>query len=101
MTSVIFSELARRELDDAIEFYELKYSGLGLRFRDEIKKSIVRIIKYPHAWSIEKGEIRKYLVHKFPYKILYSLEPGHIHIIAVAHQHRKPDYWIDQIEDQT
>lgn len=92
---IIFSELSKFELADAEEYYELEQLGLGKRFKDEIKKSILRIIQYPKAWSIEKGDVRKCLLHKFPYKILYSIESNHIFIIAIAHQHRKPDYWVD------
>jgi hypothetical protein len=48
------------------------------------------------AWSVERGEIRKCLLHKFPYKLLYSIEADHILILAVAHQHREPEYWTDR-----
>jgi len=91
---VFFSSFARSELEDAINFYELASTGLGITFKQEIRKSIRRIIDYPDAWSIERGDVRKCLLHKFPYKILYSIEPDHIFVIAIAHQHRKPDYWI-------
>lgn len=92
---VIFAKIARQELDDASAYYEIEYPGLGQRFRDEVRDAAKRIAEYPEAWSIERGDVRKCLLHKFPYKILYSIEPDHIFIIAVAHQHRKPDYWID------
>lgn len=92
---VIFAKIARQELDDASTYYEIEYQGLGQRFRDEVRDAAKRIAEYPEAWSIERGEVRKCLLHKFPYKILYSIEPDHIFIIAIAHQHRKPDYWID------
>ena len=29
-------------------------------------------------------------------KLLYSIEMDHVFIIAVAHQHRNPDYWVDR-----
>ena len=29
----------------------------------------------------------------------YSLEKDHLYIIAIAHQHRKPNYWIDRFEE--
>ena len=92
---VIFSDFERSELEDAISFFELASSGLGQVFKQEIKTSIARIVNYPDAWSIERGDVRKCLLHKFPYKILYSIEPDHIFIIAIAHQHRKPDYWVE------
>ncbi len=93
---VIFSKLAKQELDDATLFYNMEYSELGKRFRQEVKAAAKRIVEYPEAWSVERGEVRKCLLHKFPYKLLYSIESEHIFIIAVAHQHRKPDYWIDE-----
>jgi plasmid stabilization system protein ParE len=95
---VIFSELASRELDEAIQHYEVEFQGLGKRFRDEVKKAAKRILEYPVAWSRERGDVRKCLLHKFPYKLLYSIEEDHVFIIAVAHQHRKPDYWIEGTE---
>lgn len=93
---VIFSKYAKLELEDATYFYELEFEGLGYRFKKEVKKAVKRISEYPKAWSVECGDIRKCLLHKFPYKLLYSIEKDHIFIIAVAHQHRKPDYWIDR-----
>ena len=93
---VIFSKYAKLELEDAVHFYELEYQGLGRRFKEEVKKAIKRIAKYPEAWSVERGDVRGALLHKFPYKLLYSIEADHIFVIAVAHQHRKPDYWIDR-----
>ena len=95
---VIFSKYARQELDDATHHYEIEYQGLGKRFRDEVRKAAKRISKYPEAWSVERGEVRKCTLHKFPYKLLYSVEINHVFIIAVAHQHRRPDYWIERNE---
>ena len=95
---VIFTRLARQELEDAVRFYELEYSGLGRRFKEEVRKAALRIAAYPEGWSVERGDIRKCLLHKFPYKLLYAIDENHILIIAVAHQHRKPDYWFDKHE---
>lgn len=93
---VIFSEFAKRELEDAVLYYELEYRGLGSKFRKEVKKAALRISEYPKAWSIERGDIRRCLLHKFPYKLLYSIEKEHVFIIVVAHQHRRPYYWVDR-----
>lgn len=98
MMRVIFTRIARQELNDAVRFYELEYSGLGNKFKEEVRKAVLRIVAFPQAWSTERGDIRKCLLHKFPYKLMYSSESDHILVIAVAHQHRKPDYWIDKDE---
>lgn len=94
---VIFTELAHAELLDACEYYELEFSGLGKRFKREVKQAIKRIIQFPLAWQKERGDVRKCLLHKFPYKILYSIESDHLLIIAIAHLHRKPDYWVNRL----
>jgi plasmid stabilization system protein ParE len=99
MMRVIFTRIATQELEDAVRFYDFESAGLGQRFKEEVRKAAVRIAEYPQAWSIERGEVRKCLLHTFPYKLLYSVEEDHILVIAVAHQHRKPDYWVDR--DQT
>ena len=98
MMKVIFSKYARQELDDATQYYEMEYQGLGKRFREEVRKAAKRISEYPEAWSVERGDVRKCILHKFPYKLLYSVEIDHVFIIAVAHQHRKPDYWVERNE---
>ena len=95
---IIIAKIAQQEFNEAKEFYEIEQAGLGVRFAKEIKNSILRIKQYPSAWPIEQGEVRHYLVHKFPYKILYSIQQDSIILLAFAHQHRKPDYWIDRIK---
>jgi len=98
---IIFDELAQLELDEASEYYELQVPGLGERFRKEVKRAIYRIHEYYDAWPKETGDVRRYLLHKFPYKILYSLEREYIYIIAIAHSHRRPNYWIERILNES
>lgn len=93
---VVFSALAAKELQDTREYYELEFAGLGERFVTEVKLAIERIVQYPTAWSVERGDVRRNILPRFPYKLLYSVEPDHIFVIAIAHQHRKPDYWVDE-----
>lgn len=97
LSGIVFSEYAKLELEDAATYYQLQLDGLGVTFKKEVKLSLQRILNYPKAWSVERGEIRKYLLHRFPYKILYSIEKDHLFIIAIAHQHQKPNYWADRL----
>ena len=46
---IVFSKLASLELEDAIAFYETELAGLGFRFKEEIKSSILRIKEHPEA----------------------------------------------------
>ena len=93
------SEFAQEELNDGVFYYELQQPGLGIRFKREVQDSINRIKRNPNTWPKERGEVRKYLLHKFPYKILYSIQDQDIVILAIAHQHRRPGYWLEEIDE--
>jgi len=90
-------EPAELELNDAFEFYEAQTPGLGKRFIEEFNKGIVRIRQHPESWPRIRDNIRKCILNKFPYTIFYAVEPKLVIITAVAHQRRKPDYWIDRL----
>jgi len=95
---LVILEIARREYDEAKEFYEAEHPGLGFQFKEQIRHSLLRIQQYPQAWPPERKEIRRYIVHKFPYKILYSIQADKIVVLAFAHLHRQPDYWADRLK---
>jgi plasmid stabilization system protein ParE len=84
---------AKDELEDAIAYYELQVTGLGKTFKDVAKSTILRISQFPTAWSEIRPKIRRCIMHKFPYNVLYTIEKDFILIVAIAHHHRKPDYW--------
>ena len=44
-----FSAEAKYELDDAIDFYELQVTGLGITFKDVAKSTIKRVATFPTA----------------------------------------------------
>ena len=95
---VHFLKLAEQELYDAQEYYEKEQNNLGSTFKSVILSSLNHIIDFPEMYAKVKSDIRKCVIHKFPYNILYSIEDNHILIIALAHQHRKPNYWIDRVK---
>ncbi len=97
--NIEISEFAQKELDDAVLYYEMEQHGLGIRFKKAVRQAINRIKKYPTSWPIERGEVRKCFVHKFPYKVLYSVQKENIVVLAIAHQHRRPGYWIERAKD--
>ncbi len=62
MMKIIFSKFARQEIEDAASYYELEFSGLGKRFKDEVKNAVKRIAECPMAWATERGDVRKCLL---------------------------------------
>ena len=94
---VEFIEPASIELDDAIEYYNLQSTGLGEKFLDEVLETIELILHFPQLWSRNTENTRKAVLRKFPFNLIYSLFEDKIYIIAVAHQNREPEYWINRV----
>lgn len=90
---ILVAPEAQDEFHAAMAFHEQQVSGLGARLADEVRSALRRMSEWPLAFPVERGEIRRALLGRFPYKILYSIERDHLYVIAMAHQHRKPDYW--------
>lgn len=88
-----FYEAAELEFDDAIAFYESESPGLGRKYHDAVREALARIKQFPRAFPPLSQQTRRCLVHKFPYGIIYQVSTDEILIIAIAHLHRKPEYW--------
>ncbi len=95
--SVEFIEPAAIELDDAIEYYNVQAEGLGDKFLDEVLRTIELISLFPQAFTEGTKHTRKALLRKFPYYLIYTSMKEKLYIIAVAHNNREPEYWIDRI----
>ena len=97
MTPVRYHQAAEDELLDEIGYLELQVPGLGRRFYAEIRRAEVRIVQFPEAAPEVVPGIRKYSLLKFPFSILYSIEQDCLLVLAVAHQRRRPSYWIGRV----
>jgi len=94
---LVFAVLARTEMAEARRYYERQQRGLGREFVREASASAQRILEQPLAWQVEIEPLRRFLFNRFPYKMLYAIRGERIVVLAVAHQHRDPEYWIERI----
>jgi len=90
---------ARKELDEAADYYDLIDPNLGDDFLEEIDDCISRILKFPQAWTRLRGSVRRCRMHRFPYSLIYDSEDEHVFILAVMHSSRKPNYWVNRLVD--
>jgi plasmid stabilization system protein ParE len=84
---------ARREFNDAVDYYERESPGLGLIFTDEVDTGFARIRQYPGAALQVTNNVRKLVLAKFPYSLIYETREDSLRILAVAHQRKRPYYW--------
>ena len=88
-------------MTSAAAWYEEQREGLGDRFLDVVRATIVRVDAMPRAgapWLVPKIalEVRRRAVAGFPFVLVYTTEPK-IVIVAIAHTHRAPAYWRDRL----
>ncbi len=85
---------AEREFVLASLWYEDKERGLGKRFRDEIARVLLRILDDPLLWRARPSGYRRVNCPAFPYYVAYVIRGDKIVVMAIAHERRKPDYWL-------
>lgn len=90
-------EVARQELDEAIAHYNGQAPGLGDAFLLESVAAIDRIRRFPRGWHPLGEDVRRCRLRRFPYGLIYHEQQGEILIVAVAHSHRRPEYWRDRL----
>ena len=91
-------EVAEQELDEAVSFYNGQVTGLGDAFLLEAIAAIERIRQFPGAWHPLGENVRRCRLRRFPYGLIYYADKSEVLIVAVAHNHRRPDYWRDRLE---
>ena len=96
---VKFLETAQIELDESVEYYNREVSGLGMKFLEEVLRSLDVIVSYPDAWPRISERARRCKINRFPFGIIYQNRCNEILIVAIAHFHRKPGYWNESVNE--
>jgi len=91
-------EVAQRELDEAVSYYNGQVAGLGDAFLLEAIAAIERIRQFPDAWHPLGENVRRCRLRRFPYGLIYHADESGVLVVAVAHTHRRPEYWRDRLE---
>jgi hypothetical protein len=99
--SVRLLEPAAQELDEAVSWYNAQVQGLGDAFLVEVLRVVSLIERYPRAWHPLGESTRRCRLSRFPYGVVYAVEPEEILIVALAHLHRRPDYWRGRLRHGT
>lgn len=89
---IIYHHLAIQDLNDSMDFYEDRETGLGFKFEKSVKQKIDAIVNHPERYSKHRGHYRQTLVKGFPYLIVYRYNKLKqlITIASIFHTSRNP-----------
>lgn len=93
-----FHPAAEAEFLESVGYYESKVAGLGSAFIEELEAMAKLIGASPKAWKVELApDIRSAPLHRFPLSIVYREKADGFQILAVAHDRRRPQYWLARL----
>lgn len=95
---VEFLPEADEEFREAARYYESEAAGVGLSFITAVHKGIAEVVALPLAAQVVRGGIRKKVLRHFSYNLFYTIESDSIVIVAVAHQRKRPNYWLARVQ---
>lgn len=93
---------AARELEEAAAWYEAEQNGLGAGFLNEFERVAELLGEdspplVPVPGRAGKFGAKRILLHRFPFSVVVLIRKDEIVIVAVAHQSRRPGYWVERL----
>jgi toxin ParE1/3/4 len=93
---------AKQELAAAAGWYEGRREGLGLELLAEVDSVFTAIARSPSRFPLyprvaaELG-VRRAAARRFPYSIAFIELASVVRVLAVAHERRRPGYWVTRL----
>ncbi|HEY0156886.1 MAG TPA: type II toxin-antitoxin system RelE/ParE family toxin [Thermoanaerobaculia bacterium] len=99
MRQVRLRERARRELREATAWYRERSADVAERFAAEVRQTLRHLEQFPDTGAFVPGvsdkDVRRLPVHNFPYHVVFIRLADHVAVLAIAHDRRRPGYWVD------
>jgi plasmid stabilization system protein ParE len=93
-----FHSAAEAEFLEVVGYYESRVPGLGNALIEEMEALLELINQTPKAWQVEaEPDIRKAPFQRFPISLIYRQRGNNFQVLAVAHDRRRPQYWIERV----
>ena len=91
MYTIFVEDGAGNDVQDGIDYYDDKATGLGLKFKTAVDKEFSAISKNPF-YQIRYNNVRCKQVKKFPYLIHFYVDEAvkTAYILAVISTHKDP-----------
>jgi toxin ParE1/3/4 len=92
-----FLPSAEAELLAEVAFYSDARQGLGVRFQAAVEVTLARALEHPTSGVAGRRSTRRLAIKGFPFFLIYRPAADELLVVAVAHQSRRPDYWLARV----
>ena len=84
---------AEREFREAFLWYFERSPIAADAFRSQVLEAIDGLAERADMWPTDDDGFHFQVLDRFPYTVWYDLNERLATVIAIAHQHRRPNYW--------
>jgi toxin ParE1/3/4 len=89
-----FLEQAEAEFLSEVQHYAQVQANGAEQFRTAVEEAAARALSFPMAGQPYRSKTRRVFVKGYPFFLVYRPETAGIVILAVAHEARRPGYWL-------
>jgi plasmid stabilization system protein ParE len=97
VTQVHFFEEADEEVEERRRWYREQSETAEAAFLRELDHAVGVVLDAPRRWPQYIAGTQRYVFSTFPYSLVYFVENETIQVVAVAHQKRRPGYWLKRL----
>jgi plasmid stabilization system protein ParE len=88
-----FHPAATEELETSAAWYAERSLDAARGFAIEVDAALKKIASDPLRFPLIDRRHRACAVARYPYQIVFRNDGGSIHVVAIAHAKRRPNYW--------
>jgi len=92
---VILDPLAKQDLDDNIDWYNLRQPGLGNRFYGKVKDTLRLVGQNPFGFPVKYKDTRAVPVNTFPFTVHYLVDKKKkvVAVLSIFKTPQDPEKW--------
>ncbi len=92
-----FHPEALKDVSDTTVFYVDRSGALGQAFLSDVETTLETLVRNPRIGKEVHVDVRAFPLRRFPYWIYYLLDGETLVVVAVSHEKRLPNHWIDRL----
>jgi plasmid stabilization system protein ParE len=93
MPRVLFTEAARADLAEAVDWYDAHAAHMVPQLREALRAAVARIAANPKQFRAGPHHTRRVLLQRFPYALIFREAEEDCYVVALFHMSRDPTAW--------
>jgi plasmid stabilization system protein ParE len=90
---VVLRPEASRDAEEAWDYLEAQWTGLGQAFVDRLNEALGQIGALPQLCGVVWRNVRAARLRQFTFVVYYRVHDDRIEVLAVMHGSRDPSAW--------